>query len=253
MPCPRAPTSRNPFVCRFNVACTPAQPQSGLASHNFQQGRTRSSSATRATSTAHLLCNARRTCTSHTTASAAVGAQRIRPAALLPACCHCPATPAMPRPTSCCALLCRPRALYMRSVHVASQSQWLLGPPGHLLALAVRGGQRVHRCVCDVRQQSCPRVGCRLLFSRFRFRLFWPVSTSSRAAPYCSPSVCPACPSAFAGDMYDVRCAALVLVEVLCRIRSGRLSVAVRLLSLSVAPAGVLANHTIHHTPHPPH
>ena len=173
--------------------------------------------------------------------------------ALLPACCHCPATPAMPRPTSCCALLCRPRALYMRSVHVTSQSQWLLGPPGHLLALAVRGGQRVHRCVYDVRPQSCPRVGCRLLFSRFRFRLLWPVSTSSRAAPYRSPSVCPACPSAFAGDMCDVRCAALVLVEVWCRIRSGRLSVAVRLLSLSVAPAGVLANHTIHHTPHPPH
>jgi hypothetical protein len=77
--------------------------------------------------------------------------------------------------------------------------------------------------------------------------------SSSRAAPYRSPSVCPACPSAFAGDICDVRCAALVLVEVLCRIRSGRLSVAVRLLLLSVAPAGVLSNHTIHHTPHPPH
>jgi hypothetical protein len=105
MPCPRAPTSRNPFVCRFNVACTPAQPQSCLASHNFQQERTRSSSATQATSTAHLLCNARRTCTSHTTTSAAMGAQRIRPAAsflpaLLPTCCHCLASPAMPQPTT---------------------------------------------------------------------------------------------------------------------------------------------------------
>ena len=41
-----------------------------------------------------------------------------------------------------------------------------------------------------------------------------------------------------------------VLVLVVCRIRSGRLSVAIRLLSLSAAPAGVLSNHTIHHTPH---
>ena len=41
-----------------------------------------------------------------------------------------------------------------------------------------------------------------------------------------------------------------VLVLVVCRIRSGQLSVAIRLLSLSAAPAGVLSNHTIHHTPH---
>ena len=32
-PRPRAPTSCNPFVRRFNVACTPAQPQSCLYSH----------------------------------------------------------------------------------------------------------------------------------------------------------------------------------------------------------------------------
>jgi hypothetical protein len=87
------------------VTCTPTQPHPSWASHNFQQGRTRSSSGTRATSTAHLLCNARRTGTSHTTASAAVGAQRIRPAAsfmpaLLPTCCHCLASPVMPHPTT---------------------------------------------------------------------------------------------------------------------------------------------------------
>ena len=100
-PRPRAPTSCDLFVRRFNVACTPAQPHSCLASHNFQQGRTRSRSATRATSTAHLLGDARRKCTPHTTARAAVGAQRIRPAAfclpaLWPTCCHCHATPATP-------------------------------------------------------------------------------------------------------------------------------------------------------------
>jgi hypothetical protein len=135
-PCPRAPTSCNPFACRFNVACTPTQPQSWLASHNFQQGRTRSNSAARATSTAHLLRDARRKCTSHTTASAAVGAQRIRPAAsflptLWPACRHCPATPAMPHPTSllpavpgpralCCALYRTPRYLSARLARPAA-------------------------------------------------------------------------------------------------------------------------------------
>jgi hypothetical protein len=80
-PRPHAPTPCNPFVRRFNVACTPAQPHSCLASHNFQQRRTRSSSATRATSTAHLLGNARRKCTSHTTAIAAVGSHSAGPAA----------------------------------------------------------------------------------------------------------------------------------------------------------------------------
>ena len=34
-PCPRAPTSCNPFVCRSTMTCTPAQPHLLVAAHNF--------------------------------------------------------------------------------------------------------------------------------------------------------------------------------------------------------------------------
>ena len=92
-------------------------------------------------------------------ASCATGPAASGLPALWPTCCHCPATPAIPRPTSCCALLCRTICAWC-----TSQSQWLLGPPGRLCALVVRGGQEVDGGVHDVRPQSCSRVGCRLLF-----------------------------------------------------------------------------------------
>ena len=146
-PRPRAPTSCNPFVRRFNVACTPAQPQSCLASHNFQQGRTRSSSATRATSTAHLLRNARRKCTSHTTASAAVGAQRIRPAAFFLPTCSQHATTALPR-LPCrtpprCSLLClgrAPSAALCAGRRIIQALAWPARPPSPALYMC--------GCVC---------------------------------------------------------------------------------------------------------
>ena len=82
-PRPRAPTSCNPFVRRFNMACTPAQPQSCLASHNIQHGRTSSRSGTRAAKTAHPPRNVRSTSTSRTKAVAAGSPPRSRPTASL--------------------------------------------------------------------------------------------------------------------------------------------------------------------------
>ena len=171
-PCPRAPTSFNPFACRFNVACTPTQPQACLASHNFQQRRTRDNSATRATSTAHLLRNARRKCTSHTTASAAVGAQRIRPAAFFLPTCSQHATTALPRlpcrTQPCCSLLCRGRAPFAalctgrRDISVLT---WPARPPSPALYVCV--------CVLGMVMFQC-RPMCFLPSGRLPFavRLF---------------------------------------------------------------------------------
>jgi hypothetical protein len=103
-------------------------------------------------------------------ASCATGPAASGLPALWPTCCHCPATPAIPRPTSCCALLCRTICAWC-----TSQSHWLLGPPGRLCALVVGGGQEVDGGVHDVRPQSCSRVGCRLLFGCLCFRLQGPV------------------------------------------------------------------------------
>ena len=103
-------------------------------------------------------------------ASCATGPAASCLPALWPTCCHCPATPAIPRPTSCCALLCRTICAWC-----TSQSHWLLGPPGRLCALVVGGGQEVDGGVHDVRPQSCSRVGCRLLFGCLCFRLQGPV------------------------------------------------------------------------------
>jgi hypothetical protein len=89
-------------------------------------------------------------------ASCATGPAASCLPALWPACCHCPATPAIPRPTPCYALLCRTVC-----ARCTSQSQWLLGPPGRLCALAVRGGQRVHGCVQCMDVHLCAKVALR--------------------------------------------------------------------------------------------
>ena len=89
-------------------------------------------------------------------ASCATGLAASCLPALWPASCHCPATPAIPRPTPCYALLCRTVC-----ARCTSQSQWLLGPPGRLCALAVRGGQRVHGCVHCMDVHLCAKVALR--------------------------------------------------------------------------------------------
>ena len=165
-PRPRAPTSCNPFVRRVNVACTPAQPQSGLASHNIQHGRTSSRSGTRAAKTAHPPRNVRSTSTSCTKAVAADSPPLSRPtasfgynivASMLPHPClarhvalHL-AAPCYAGPAPlCCALFWTPRKPNARPPHLAALA-W---------ALCV--------CVCWVcavccagRYVSCFRVGCR--------------------------------------------------------------------------------------------
>jgi hypothetical protein len=105
----RTHTSRNPFVRRSTVECTPTQPHSSLASHNLQHGRTRSRSGTRATSTAHPLtqhCDVRARL-AHKQMRLRLGAHRAA-GSQHPFCQHrCqhvatalpPATPAIPRPT----------------------------------------------------------------------------------------------------------------------------------------------------------
>ena len=143
-PRPRAPTSCNPFVRRFNVACTPTQPQLSSASHNSKNGRTGSRSGTRATSTTHPSCNMRGTSTSRANAIAA-GARRAT-GPQRPFCQHCcqhvaTALPCPPCRTSPpCSLLCRGRAPQLRSIQDAAKSQSSPGPPGRLRLLCV--------CVC---------------------------------------------------------------------------------------------------------
>jgi hypothetical protein len=153
-PCPRAPTSCNPFVRRFNVACTPTQPHSCWASHNLQSGMTGTRSGTRATPTAHPSSNVRCTSTSRANAIAAGSPPRSRPTAS-PFCQHCcqhaaTAWPCPPCRTSpCCSLLCRGRAPLLHYIQDAAKSQGSPGPPGR---------SRLH-CVC-----VC--VGCVMLLCR---------------------------------------------------------------------------------------
>ena len=142
-PCPRAPTSCNPLVRRFNVACTPTQPQLSSASHNSKNGRTGSRPGTRATSTTHPSCNMRGTSTSRANAIAA-GARRAT-GPQRPFCQHCcqhvatatclarHAAPHLAAP--CCAWAARP---LLRFVQDAAESKRSPGPPGRLRL----------RCVC---------------------------------------------------------------------------------------------------------
>ena len=152
-PRPRAPTSCNPFVRRFNVACTPAQPHSCLASHNLQHGRTGSRPGTRATPTGihHATYDVR---ARRAQMRLRLGAHRAA-GPLHPFCQHCcqhaatawPCPPCLTSP--CSSLLRRGRAPLLRYIQDAAESQGSPGPPGR---------SHLH-CVC-----VC--VGCVMLLCR---------------------------------------------------------------------------------------
>ena len=80
----------------------------------------------------------------------------------MPACCHCPATPAMPHPISLLPALPGLRPLDARPVQDAPRSQHPPGPPGRL---------RLHSvCVCVlVDAMSQCRLMCLLLSGRLPF------------------------------------------------------------------------------------
>jgi hypothetical protein len=136
-PRPRAPTSCNPFVRRFNMACSPTQPQLSSTSHNSEHGKTGSRSGTRATSTTHPSCNMRGTSTSRASAIAA-GARRAT-GPQRPFCQHCcqhvatatclarHAAPHLAAP--CCPGAACP---LLRFEQDAAKSQCSPGPPGRL-------------------------------------------------------------------------------------------------------------------------
>ena len=118
------------------VACTPAQPQSYLASHNLQhmggkegvqeRGRHRQHPSRKVRGTSASRANAN--CGWEPTAQQATASPL--PAFMLPACCHCLALPAMRRTPPRCSLLCRGRAPLLRSMRDAAKSQCPPGPPG---------------------------------------------------------------------------------------------------------------------------
>ena len=144
-PCPRAPTSCNPFVRRFNVACTPTQPHSCWASHNLQSGMTGTGSGTRATPTAHSSHNVRCASTSCANAIAARAHRATGPQR--PFCQHwcqhvatatCLARHAAPHLAApCCSGAACP---LLRFEQDAAKSQCSPGPPGRLRLCC--------RCVC---------------------------------------------------------------------------------------------------------
>ena len=240
-PRPRAPTSCNPFVRRFNVACTPAQPQSGLASHNIQHGRTSSRSGTRAAKTAHPPRNVRSTSTSRTKAVAAGSPPRSRPtasfgynivASMLPHPClarhvalHL-AAPCYAGPAPlCCALFRTPRKPNARPAHLAAFA-W---------ALCV--------CVC---------VGC--VLCAVPVDMFLAFGSAVVRYPVASAFCCfVRCCARVIGCSPTPRCRGCALV-VCCTVRTVCAKVACGFAfadacgSLSVVPP----HHTtsIHHTPH---
>ena len=156
MPCPRAPTSRNPFVCRWPTTCTPTQAPTWVRAHNSQHRNTSCWPRERAAWAALLPHIAwcknslhERDCSCEPAVQQAQ--QRL-------VCQHCgqhaaTALPRLPCHTpSCCALLYRGCALLTRPVQDAPRSQHPPGPPGRLRLHCV--------CVCVLGDVMFP---CRLM------------------------------------------------------------------------------------------
>ena len=246
---PLALTSCNPFPLRSPVVCTPTHPHPSSASHNLQHGRTGSRPGTRATPTgihhATYDVRARRAqMRLRLGVHRAAGPQHPPFANIVASMLPLPglarhASPHLAAPCYagaaplCCTIYRTPRNPKARPARLAALACIVCVCVGCVMLLS-------GRCA------SCFRVGCRLVCGCLGVvsavaLLMFSDSVSDAHVGCCSPSRL-----RMRGAVYALP----VLVLVVCRIRSGRLSVAIRLLSLSAAPAGVLSNHTIHHTPH---
>jgi hypothetical protein len=136
MPCPRAPTSRDPFVCRCPMPCTPEQPHLLVAAHNpnmvkdrrqvMDAGDIDSASSVQRATYERISHDRDRGCASHAHQPSSVHfASSIASMLPLP-CLACHAAPHFATPCyagavpSCCALYRLPRDLSARPARPAA-------------------------------------------------------------------------------------------------------------------------------------